>query len=357
MIRTASKHPAWLVAQRWERLLFAHWPVEPARLARLLPPKVEPDVREGNAWVAFVAFVMVGTRASGPPWWPVLAPIPELNLRTYVRVGGVPAVWFLSLDAASALFATIGRALYGLRYRVATMSADEEAGRTRFRSVGPGRLVCGDLCARRAGRPPGARLARALPRRALPTLLRAPRAPDHGAGRARAVAAPARGGRGRARRNGASRPRVLRGATRALLALGDGRDQCAVAGRYGGRRCRAPLSSSPRSPPWPSARRRRRKRRPRAGRRRLTRSGRSTSPVHRCGRRSEPATSSPDGYWRHEPAARSSVPGSSSGSSTCRACTTTRTGRRSPPAAAAATGSRATSRRGTSRGRRTSTSA
>ena len=138
MIRTASKPPAWLVAQRWERLLFAHWPVEPARLARLLPPKVEPDVREGNAWVAFVAFVMVGTRASGPPWWPVLAPIPELNLRTYVRVGGVPAVWFLSLDAASALFATIGRALYGLRYRVATMSADQEAGRTRFRSVGPG---------------------------------------------------------------------------------------------------------------------------------------------------------------------------------------------------------------------------
>jgi len=115
-----------------------HWPVDPARLARLLPPKVEPDVRDGNAWVAFVAFVMVGTRATGPPWWPVLAPIPELNLRTYVRVGGVPAIWFLSLDAASPVFAAIGRALYGLRYRVATMSADEAAGWTRFRSVGPG---------------------------------------------------------------------------------------------------------------------------------------------------------------------------------------------------------------------------
>jgi uncharacterized protein len=137
MIRRASKPPAWLVAQRWERLLFAHWPVEPARLAGLLPTTVEPDVRDGDAWVAFVAFVMVGTRASGPPWWPVLAPIPELNLRTYVRVGGVPAVWFLGLDAASPFFATIGRALYGLRYRVATMTADQFEGTTHFRSSRP----------------------------------------------------------------------------------------------------------------------------------------------------------------------------------------------------------------------------
>jgi uncharacterized protein YqjF (DUF2071 family) len=135
MIRTTSKAPAWLVAQRWERLLFAHWRVEPTRLARLLPAGVEPDLRDEDAWVAFV---MVGTRASGPPWWPVLGPIPELNLRTYVRVGDAPAVWFLSLDAASPFFATIGRALYGLPYRVATMSADQTGESTRFRSVGPG---------------------------------------------------------------------------------------------------------------------------------------------------------------------------------------------------------------------------
>jgi uncharacterized protein len=144
IIRTTTRPPAWLVAQRWERLLFAHWPIDPARLARLLPPKVEPDVRDGEAWVAFVAFVMVGTRAAGPPWWPVLAPIPELNLRTYVRVGGVPAVWFLSLDAASPIFATIGHALYGLRYRVATMTAEEAAGQTRFRSAGRGGSFAAD---------------------------------------------------------------------------------------------------------------------------------------------------------------------------------------------------------------------
>jgi len=138
MIRTPSKPPAWLVAQRWEHVLFAHWPVEPAALAPLLPPPVEPDVRDDNAWVAFVAFVMAGTRASGPPWWPVLPPIPELNLRTYVRIGAVRGVWFISLDAASPFFATIGRALYGLRYRVASMSTRHFEARTEFRSSRPG---------------------------------------------------------------------------------------------------------------------------------------------------------------------------------------------------------------------------
>jgi uncharacterized protein YqjF (DUF2071 family) len=130
--------PAWLVAQRWERLLFAHWQVDPHALRSVLPPGVEPDVREGSAWLAIVAFVMVGTRATGPPWWPVLAPIPELNVRTYVRVHGIPAVWFLSLDASSTFFATIGRLLYGMRYHVSDMRATEIDGRMLYESARPG---------------------------------------------------------------------------------------------------------------------------------------------------------------------------------------------------------------------------
>lgn len=130
-----STPPPWLVAQRWERLLFAHWPVDPAELRPLLPRRVEPDVRDGSAWLAIVAFVMVGTRSCGPPWWPVLAPIPELNVRTYVRVDDVPAVWFLSLDASSPFFATIGRALYGMPYHVAEMQATEVDGCVDYRSA------------------------------------------------------------------------------------------------------------------------------------------------------------------------------------------------------------------------------
>lgn len=130
--------PPWLVAQRWERLLFAHWRIDPDELRAVLPAQVEPDVRDGSAWLAIVAFVMVGTRASGPPWWPVLPPIPELNVRTYVRVHGIPAVWFLSLDASSPFFAAMGRALYGMRYHVAKMRATEHAGRVYYRSARQG---------------------------------------------------------------------------------------------------------------------------------------------------------------------------------------------------------------------------
>jgi uncharacterized protein len=114
------------------------WTVDPDDLQKVLPPRVESDVRDRRAWVSIVAFVMVRTRACGPPWWPVLAPIPELNVRTYVRVQEVPAIWFLSLDASSLFFATVGRTLYGMRYRVAKMLAAEEGGCVRFRSKRPG---------------------------------------------------------------------------------------------------------------------------------------------------------------------------------------------------------------------------
>lgn len=121
----------WLIRQRWEHLLFAHWPVEPRLLERHLPRGVDPDVAGGAAWVALVAFVMTKTRSCASPA-PVLPPIPELNLRTYVRVGGVPAVWFLTLDATSPLFVGVGRALYGLRYRRARMVATEEGGTLHY---------------------------------------------------------------------------------------------------------------------------------------------------------------------------------------------------------------------------------
>jgi uncharacterized protein len=125
----------WLLAQTWSRLLFAHWPVDPDAVARQLPPGVEPDVRDGRAWLAIVAFRMLGSRPLLPPRRPVLAPIPELNLRTYVRVDGVPGVWFLSLDAASPFFVRAGRALYGLPYRLARMTTVTSGERVHYLST------------------------------------------------------------------------------------------------------------------------------------------------------------------------------------------------------------------------------
>ena len=126
--------PTWLLAQRWSDLLFAHWPVDAKALARALPAGVEPDLHEGQAWVAIVAFRMIGTRPSPAPSRLALRPIPELNVRTYVRVRGVPGVWFLSLDASSPFFVTAGRALYGLPYRLARMATLVEGERVHYLS-------------------------------------------------------------------------------------------------------------------------------------------------------------------------------------------------------------------------------
>jgi uncharacterized protein YqjF (DUF2071 family) len=134
-----GKRAPWLVSQRWERLLFAHWPTDARPLARLLPSAVEPDTFAGEAWLAIVAFVIEGTQMPHGPARRGLPPIPELNVRTYVRVGGVPGVWFLSLDATSPLFVSVGRALYGLRYSLARMATAVDGERVHYLSAGRGR--------------------------------------------------------------------------------------------------------------------------------------------------------------------------------------------------------------------------
>jgi uncharacterized protein YqjF (DUF2071 family) len=112
----------WLITQRWEQVLFAHWRTDAEDVRRLLHAAVEPDVHDGSAWLGIVAFLMVGTRPSVGPRWRGLSAVPELNVRTYVRVDGIPGVWFLTLDTSSPLFVAIGRALFGLRYRLARMT-------------------------------------------------------------------------------------------------------------------------------------------------------------------------------------------------------------------------------------------
>lgn len=99
-------------------------------------------MRDGRSWVGVVAFRMTDTRAGGlfPPRG--LGSIPELNLRTYVTVHGRPGVWFLTLDTSSPVFAAVGRSLYGLAYRLASMIVARHGGRIHYASVhGPSSFV------------------------------------------------------------------------------------------------------------------------------------------------------------------------------------------------------------------------
>ncbi|TGE23617.1 DUF2071 domain-containing protein [Hymenobacter metallicola] len=110
--------------QRWSQLLFAHWPVAPDVLRPYLPPRLELDLYDGQAWLGVVPFTMSGIRPLGLPAVPGLSNMHELNVRTYARLNGIPGVWFLSLDATLALGVWAARTLFHLPYLHARMSLD-----------------------------------------------------------------------------------------------------------------------------------------------------------------------------------------------------------------------------------------
>lgn len=113
----------WAMRMAWHDLLFAHWPVRPAALAPLLPPGLELDTWDGEAWLGVVPFTMEGVRLRLAPPWPSTERFCELNVRTYVRAGELPGVWFFSLDAASRLAVRVARRWFHLPYFDARMRA------------------------------------------------------------------------------------------------------------------------------------------------------------------------------------------------------------------------------------------
>jgi uncharacterized protein len=124
----------WLMAQTWEDLLFAHWPVAPERLRPLLPEAIPLDVREGSAWIAVTPFRVSAFRLRGMPHLPGITAFPELNVRTYTTIGGKPGIWFMTLDAASALAVAGARRAYRLPYFRARMECGDSDGWMRYRS-------------------------------------------------------------------------------------------------------------------------------------------------------------------------------------------------------------------------------
>jgi len=116
----------WVMGQSWCDLLFAHWPVPADALRAHVPPELELDLFDGEAWVSVTPFEVRGTRPRGalPP--PVLSCFPELNVRTYVTVADRPGIWFFSLDAASALAVMAARTVYRLPYFRARMRIEGE---------------------------------------------------------------------------------------------------------------------------------------------------------------------------------------------------------------------------------------
>ena len=120
----------WLIQQSWQNVLFAHFPLPLETVRAQVPAAFELDTYDGRAWVSAVAFRIDPFKTRGMP---LSMRFPELNLRTYVKVGGKPGVYFFSLDAASHAAVTGARALFRLNYFYAAIEVKGH-GRTEFTS-------------------------------------------------------------------------------------------------------------------------------------------------------------------------------------------------------------------------------
>jgi uncharacterized protein YqjF (DUF2071 family) len=138
----------------WDRALFLHLEADPAALAPHVP--FDLDLFGGTrAFVSFVAFTMRGLRLRrGGPWlrwvtWPI-ATHRFLNLRTYVRCGDEPGIFFLDEWLDNRIAVHLGPPLFGLPYRLGGIdyAHDTETGALAGRVEG--RRGCLAYCGRTA---------------------------------------------------------------------------------------------------------------------------------------------------------------------------------------------------------------
>jgi len=124
----------WVMTQTWHDLLFAHWRLPASRLAAKIPAGLELDLFDGDAWVGVVPFHMSNVSPRHVPALPGLSAFPELNVRTYVRAGDKPGVFFFSLDAANIAAVAAARTLFHLPYFWAAMQVHVQGDTVRYES-------------------------------------------------------------------------------------------------------------------------------------------------------------------------------------------------------------------------------
>jgi uncharacterized protein YqjF (DUF2071 family) len=124
----------WIMAQTWTDLLFAHWSLAASELEAVVPPQLALQTFDGRAWIGVTPFGVRNLRLR--PTFPVprLSAFPEINVRTYVTVGGKPGIFFFSLDAASRLAVAAARHAYRLPYFHARMALEHEADAVAYSS-------------------------------------------------------------------------------------------------------------------------------------------------------------------------------------------------------------------------------
>lgn len=132
----------WIMMQKWEHLLFMHWPVREDLIKNHLPPGLELDTYDGNAWISIIPFKVSAMRLRKMPKLPYFGCFLELNVRTYVKKDKKAGVYFFSLDTSKLLAAAGGR-IATLSYYYAKMNMKKERDQIIFSSVRKGKSTSG----------------------------------------------------------------------------------------------------------------------------------------------------------------------------------------------------------------------
>lgn len=112
------------MSQQWRDLVFLHWRVPVAEVMALVPEGTRPDTFDGDAWVGLIPFRLLDAAPGRLPGVPFLGSFAETNVRTYtVDSHGRRGVAFCSLDAQRLAVVLGARAVFGLPYMWARMSA------------------------------------------------------------------------------------------------------------------------------------------------------------------------------------------------------------------------------------------
>ncbi|WP_147803241.1 YqjF family protein [Alkalicoccus halolimnae] len=95
----SNKSSKWLAHQKWENVLFMHWPVSPEELRPHVPEELEIDTFDGKAWISLLVYLSRDSSAKRLGQTFTAKPFTQINVRTYVKYSDDAGVYFFSVDA------------------------------------------------------------------------------------------------------------------------------------------------------------------------------------------------------------------------------------------------------------------
>lgn len=123
----------WIISQYWSDLVFINYKIAPEQIQKRLPSGYEVDTFNGDAFLSIVPFKMSKVRFPFTPQIP-FSQLWELNIRTYVKVKGIPGIYFFTLDTNHWPAMFVAKNFFALPYRYTKLKGESKETQFSFSS-------------------------------------------------------------------------------------------------------------------------------------------------------------------------------------------------------------------------------